>query len=101
VNVTVYSRSHCVQCTAQKRALGNAGIEYTETNVEDDPAALDYVKSLGYQAAPVVVWTGVLPDPDYPDHLLTHRGHWSGFNPDRTKQLREAINQEGNPDAHV
>lgn len=95
MNVTIYSKHHCVQCTAQKRALGNAGIEYTETNVEDDPAALDYVKSLGYQAAPVVVY-GARADNEYIEF-----GHWSGFNPDRTKQLREAINQEGNPDAYV
>lgn len=70
--ITVYSKPSCVQCNATYRALDAKGIEYQVTDVSEDAAALEQVKSLGYMQAPVVV-----ADED----------HWSGFRPDKIDEL--------------
>lgn len=76
--VTVYTKPNCVQCTATKRALTKAGIAFDLVDITADDAARDYVVSLGYQQAPVVV---------------TADDHWSGFRPERIKALadRDAV----------
>lgn len=70
--VTIYTKPHCVQCDAAKRALDKAGITSTAVDISADPAAHSYITSLGYLQAPV---------------LVTPLGHWSGFRPDRIKAL--------------
>ncbi|WP_156761006.1 glutaredoxin-like protein NrdH [Microbacterium karelineae] len=70
--ITVYSKPACVQCNATYRALDAKGIDYQVTDVSEDAAALEQVKSLGYMQAPVVV-----ADED----------HWSGFRPDKIDEL--------------
>ena len=69
--VVVYSQPQCVQCDATKRFLETRNIPFTEIRVDQDPEALEYVKSLGYSQAPVVV---------------AGDKHWSGF---RFEQLTE------------
>nr|WP_179303858.1 glutaredoxin-like protein NrdH [Brachybacterium alimentarium] len=68
----VYSKPHCVQCDATKRALNKAGLAYAVVDITEDAEALAKVKSLGYVQAPVVV---------------TDRDHWSGFRPEKVKNL--------------
>lgn len=68
MEVTVYTKPSCVQCTATYRALDSQGIEYEIVDLSEDPAALETVKELGYRQAPVVV---------------TGNEHWSGFRPDK------------------
>ncbi|MGO2152059.1 MAG: glutaredoxin-like protein NrdH [Microbacterium gubbeenense] len=70
--ITVYSKRSCVQCNATYRALDAKGIEYEVTDVSEDAAALEQVKSLGYMQAPVVV---------------ADEEHWSGFRPDKINEL--------------
>lgn len=71
--VTVYTKPACVQCTATKKALDKAGIlGYRLVDITEDPDARDFVMSLGYTSAPVVVAGGE---------------HWSGFRPDRIKAV--------------
>lgn len=70
--ITVYSKPACVQCNATYRALDKKGLEYSTIDLSKDPEALDRLKELGYQQAPVVV---------------TDSDHWSGFNPDKIEQL--------------
>ncbi|MDV2982477.1 UNVERIFIED_CONTAM: glutaredoxin-like protein NrdH [Actinomycetes bacterium ARC8] len=70
--VTVYSKPSCVQCTATYRALDKAGITYNTVDISDNEDALAYVKSLGYEQAPVVV---------------TNQDRWSGFRPDKIDAL--------------
>lgn len=66
--VAVYTKSHCVQCTATKRWLAKNGVEFTEVDLEKDNGAWDYVTDLGAAQAPVVVlessewWTGHRPE---------------------------------------
>lgn len=70
--VTVYTKPACVQCNATHRALQKAGIPYDSVDITRDSDARDYVMALGYTQAPVIVAGGQ---------------HWSGFRPDRIKQL--------------
>lgn len=64
--VTLYSKPQCVQCTMTARVLDSKGVDYKTIDMTKDPEALEYVKSLGYLQAPVVV---------------TDSTHWSGFDP--------------------
>lgn len=73
MSVVVYSKPACVQCDATYRALDKNGIDYTVVDIEADPAALEYVRGLGYLQAPVVV---------------AGDQHWSGFRPDQINALR-------------
>ena len=70
--VTVYIKPACVQCTATKKALDRAGVDYETVDITMDSDARDYVMALGYLQAPVVV---------------AQDEHWSGFRPDRIKSL--------------
>jgi len=80
--VTVYTKPACVQCNATYKALGKHGINYSTVDVSVDADARDYVLSLGYQQAPVVVITADNGDID----------HFSGFRPDRIKAVASLAN---------
>ena len=58
LSITVYTKPSCVQCNATKRALDKAGLAYNEVDLTQDAEALEAVKSLGYQSAPVVFADG-------------------------------------------
>jgi glutaredoxin-like protein NrdH len=81
LELTVYSKPSCVQCTATYRALDSTDIRYRVVDISQDDAALEYVKDLGYARAPVVV----VEDG-------TGQDHWSGFRPDHIDRIA-AINQ--------
>lgn len=72
MSVTVYTKPSCVQCKATYRALDQQGVDYDVIDISTDDVARDYVMALGHLQAPVVV---------------TDNDHWSGFRPDRIKQL--------------
>ena len=72
MTITVFSKPACVQCDATYRALNKHGLDYTVVDISTDAEALESVKALGYQQAPVVFADG---------------DHWSGFRPDRIKAL--------------
>lgn len=73
--ITVYAKPACVQCNATYRALDKAGIEYDVIDITENAQARDYVMSLGYLQAPVVV---------------AGENHWSGFRPDEISKLTPA-----------
>ena len=73
--ITVYTKPACVQCNATYKALDKSGIEYNKIDISVDSDAREYVMSLGYLQAPVVV---------------AGDDHWSGFRPDRIKALTRA-----------
>ncbi|WP_104087066.1 glutaredoxin domain-containing protein [Arthrobacter sp. GMC3] len=64
----VYTKSNCPGCARTKKELDLRGVTYTEIDLEADPKALEYVQSLGHQAAPVVAledgtsWASLRPD---------------------------------------
>ena len=72
MTITVYSKPACVQCTATKKALDRAGLDYNLIDISCDDEARDYVMALGYLQAPVVEVDGE---------------HWSGFRPERIRGL--------------
>lgn len=72
MTITVYSKPQCVQCNATKRALDKQGLDYEIVDMSVDAAALEYVKSLGYAQAPVV---------------MAGDQHWAGYRPDLIKKL--------------
>ncbi|KOF15203.1 glutaredoxin [Ensifer adhaerens] len=72
MNVTVYSKPACVQCTATYRALDRQGVNYEVIDISIDEDALQTVKGLGYMQLPVVV-----AGPE----------HWAGFRPDKISAL--------------
>lgn len=72
MEVTVYTLPSCVQCESTKKYLTRNDISYSEVDLSLDDEAMDMVKSLGYQSAPVVV---------------AGESHWSGFRPDRLGEL--------------
>lgn len=75
MSITLYTKPSCVQCNATKRALAKAGLSYSEVDLTEDAEALEAVKALGYQSAPVVFADG---------------DHWAGFRPDKIKALAAA-----------
>ena len=74
MNVTVYTKPHCVQCEATKRQLHRQGIEFTSVDLTQNPEALRTVQEAGFKQVPVV---------------MTDDASWSGYRPDMIKQLAE------------
>jgi mycoredoxin len=56
--VTMYSTTWCGYCKRLKRLMDREGIAYSEVDIEQDPAAADYVMSVngGNQTVPTVVF---------------------------------------------
>lgn len=69
----VYTKPACVQCNATYKALEKNGLDYEIVDITEDATAREYVMALGYLQAPVVV--------------VDQDTHWSGFRPDRIKDL--------------
>ena len=73
--VTVYTLPACVQCESTKKYLTTREVAFEVVDLSKDASAMDTVKSLGYQAAPVVI---------------AGDDHWSGFRPDMIAKLAAA-----------
>jgi glutaredoxin-like protein NrdH len=80
MEVIVYEKSNCVQCTQTKKLLDKFDINYNTINIETDVEAYNYiVNDLKYKSAPVVVIR-------YNDEDNTSIS-WSGFHPENIKDL--------------
>lgn len=77
LQVTVYSKPSCVQCDATYRLMDKRGIKYDPIDITQDPDAMRFALSLGYQAAPVVV---------------AGDKHWAGYRPDHINSLAQELN---------
>lgn len=70
-DVTVYSTTWCGSCKRLKAQLTREGIAFTDIDIENDPAAADYVASVnnGAHFVPTVVVgdTAALPNPSLND----------------------------------
>lgn len=75
MSITLYTKPNCVQCNATKRALDKQGLDYETVDLTEDVNALDHIKGLGFQQAPVV---------------FAGDDSWSGFRPDKIKALAAA-----------
>lgn len=74
MTVTVYSKPACPACSATYRALNKKGIPYESLDISEDADALERLKALGFQQAPVV---------EFGDDS------WSGFRPDKIDEVAE------------
>jgi mycoredoxin len=56
--LTMYTTTWCAFCKRLKRQLAADGIEITEVDIEQDPAAAEYVMTVngGFQTVPTVVF---------------------------------------------
>lgn len=72
MSVTVYAKPACVQCTATKRKLDQLGVEYDTIDLLTTEGALEKVRALGFQQAPIVI---------------TDSDSWSGYQPERLSNL--------------
>ncbi len=54
-SVVVYSTTFCGQCRALKNWLNSKNIDFTEVNLNDDPAAMQMFADKGWKAVPVTV----------------------------------------------
>ena len=78
--VRVYSKPACMQCEMTKRMLTAEHVPFVVEDVTD-PDNLAAAQYLGHLAAPVVV---------------AGRDHWSGFQPERIKEIAARINEGEN-----
>ena len=87
--LSVYTKNNCVQCEATEKTLEKQslvkGLDYTTIDLEKNPDALAYVKKLGYNQAPVVVYKG-----DSLDEQGSQES-WAGFRPDIIKKVAARI----------
>ncbi len=61
-----------MQCKMTKKFLDKEGAQYEEINIDDYPEKIDYVKGLGFSAAPVIEAGNVI---------------FSGFQPTKLKEI--------------
>ncbi|GAA3176631.1 glutaredoxin-like protein NrdH [Fructilactobacillus sanfranciscensis] len=70
--VTIYTKTNCIQCKMTKQALTRAGITFKEIDILKDISMLHKLKKEGLTQLPYVVTTDQ---------------HWNGFQPDKIKVL--------------
>lgn len=85
--ITVYTQPGCQPCRAVKRWLSEREIPFAETDITQDPEALDFVTGeLGYKQAPVVV----MAQPVSHDSPVGYYS-FSGFNPGELEKVAGSL----------
>ena len=70
--ITIFSKNNCMQCKMTKKLLDKEGADYQEINIDESPEMIDYVKDLGFSAAPVIKAGDII---------------FSGFQPAKLKEI--------------
>ena len=70
--ITIFSKNNCMQCEMTKKLLDKEGADYQEINIDERPEMIDYVKDLGFSAAPVIKAGDII---------------FSGFQPAKLKEI--------------
>ena len=78
MKITVWTKSHCPQCTMTKTLLKRKGLEFDEADLETSPEQLQAFKDAGLLQAPIIV-------------LGQDGRRWSGFRPDLIDELAHAV----------
>ena len=81
MEITVWTKRNCVQCTQTKKELTKRGIEFTEKNLEEDPEQMQAFIDQGFMSAPIVT---------------TDKKIWSGFRIDKISSLTAYLMGEKN-----
>ena len=71
-NITMVSIYYGLQCKRTKKLLDKEGADYQEINIDERPEMIDYVKDLGFSAAPVIKAGDII---------------FSGFQPAKLKEI--------------
>ena len=79
MEITVYTMPNCVQCEQSKRYLDTKQVEYSVVDISEDSKAYEFVTSLGYKSAPIIV---------------AGNDHWSGFRLERLNGIVDRYNLE-------
>lgn len=82
MSVTVYTKPSCPQCNATKRQLDKQGIAYDVIDIATTEGALEKLQAAGFRQAPVVI---------------TDNDSWSGYRPDKIKELAMAMSAADAP----
>lgn len=95
--ITVYTKPACVQGNATYNGLDREGLQYDPIDITLDLGARDFVMSLGYLQVPVVYARWILDGTDAKDAEVNPKPHehWSGFRPDRIKDLGRRYSDYG------
>ena len=67
--ITIYSKNNCANCTQAKQYLENNNINYRDINIEQDPAAREFVLSKGHRSVPQI----------YVGNQILVEGGWQGL----------------------
>ena len=70
--ITLFSKNNCMQRKMTKKFLEKEGADFEEINIDEQPEKIDYVKSLGFTAAPVIEAGDIV---------------FSGFQPTKLKEI--------------
>ncbi|AXQ78311.1 glutaredoxin-like protein NrdH [Streptococcus chenjunshii] len=70
--ITLFSKNNCMQCKMTKKFLEQHQASFEEINIDEHPEKIDYVKSLGFTAAPVIEAGDLV---------------FSGFQPNKLKEI--------------
>lgn len=70
--ITIFSKNNCMQCQMAKKFLEKEELSFQEINIDEKPEHIEYVKSLGFSAAPVIQAGGVV---------------FSGFQPAKLREI--------------
>ena len=70
--ITIFSKNNCMQCKMTEKLLDKEGADYQEINIDERPEMIDYVKDLGFSAAPVIKAGDII---------------FSGFQPAKLKEI--------------
>jgi glutaredoxin-like protein NrdH len=84
--VYVYTKNSCVQCKFVKKFLESANIEFSEINIDNNPADMEFVKGQGFAMAPVVFYGEVDKNGGL---LLETATKFAGNNQTELKKLKE------------
>lgn len=79
MEITVYTMPNCVQCEQSKRYLDTKQVEYSVVDISENSEAYEFVTSLGYKSAPIIV---------------AGNDHWSGFRLERLNGIVDRYNLE-------
>lgn len=70
--ITVYTKPNCAGCEWTKKFLDSKGLEYTEIDIQSDPAMAAHLRETGQIEMPYVV---------------TPHDSWSGYRREKLKGL--------------
>ena len=75
MNVTVYGRPGCIQCTYTRKWMDKLGVDYAYVDIDGDTEA-DILERGEFTALPIVL----VDHPQYTDH-------WQGFKLDKIRSI--------------